>query len=425
MTTHAELLAALYRRGHRGVELGLERVRAGARALGAPHERLRALHVAGTNGKGSTCAMLEAIARQAGLRVGLYTSPHLCRLAERVRIDGAPVDDAQLDDALGRVLSDAPPELTFFETLTLAAFVAFEQAALDVVVLEVGLGGRLDATNLVAAPLAAGITNITVGEDGRDLEHAALLGSTTAEIAREKAGIAKPARPLVVGAMDERATREIVEVARVVGASPIHLCSHDESPRATLPDGSSVLLAPTLSGPHQRRNAEVAAAMACLAAPALRLDSRAIEAGVASAAWPARLERLSLDGRELILDCAHNVDGARVLAAALAQGGHDPARAVLVFGALADKGYASMLRVLAPLARERIYTCPEGRAPASPALLAELAPGLAEPDPARALELALAHAAPGDAVIVCGSIYLVGALRARVLGLASDPIIAL
>ncbi len=425
MPSHAELLTALYRRGHRGVELGLDRVLVGAQAVGAPHQRLRALHVAGTNGKGSTCAMLEAVALRAGLRVGLYTSPHLCRLAERVRIGGEPIAEAALDEALARVLSDAPAELTFFETLTLAAFVAFEEAALDVVVLEVGLGGRLDATNLVERPLATGITNITIGDGGRDLEHAALLGSTSEAIAREKAGIGKRGCPLVVGAMDAAAREVILAVAEERGASPIYVCRGGEDRAALMPDGSSLALAPRLIGPHQRDNAHVAAAMASFAAPELGLGPSDIEAGVAEAVWPARFELLSIDGREVILDCAHNVEGARSLAATLAARGHRPERSLLVFGALADKGFASMLRLLAPLARERIYTCPAGRAPADPSALTEIAPGAAEPSPAAAIELALRRAAPDDTVIVCGSIYLVGAVRAHLLGLPTDPVIAL
>jgi dihydrofolate synthase/folylpolyglutamate synthase len=326
MPSHAELLTALYRRGHRGVELGLDRVLVGAQAVGAPHQRLRALHVAGTNGKGSTCAMLEAVALRAGLRVGLYTSPHLCRLAERVRIGGEPIAEAALDEALARVLSDAPAELTFFETLTLAAFVAFEEAALDVVVLEVGLGGRLDATNLVARPLAAGITNITVGDGGRDLEHAALLGSTSEAIAREKAGIGKRGCPLVVGAMDAAAREVILAVAEERGASPIYVCRGGEDRAALMPDGSSLALAPRLIGPHQRDNAHVAAAMASFAAPELGLGPSDIEAGIAEAVWPARFELLSIDGREVILDCAHNVEGARV-ARGHARGERPPPRA--------------------------------------------------------------------------------------------------
>ncbi|NUP12810.1 MAG: bifunctional folylpolyglutamate synthase/dihydrofolate synthase [Polyangiaceae bacterium] len=422
---HSELLRALYARGHRGIELGLGRVTAAAHTLGDPQATFSALHVAGTNGKGSTCAMLEGIARAGGLRVGLYTSPHLARLAERIRIDGEPVDDARLDHALARVLSDAPPELTFFETLTLAAFVVFHEAKLDVVVLEVGLGGRLDATNLVEAPLATGITSITVGEGGRDLEHEALLGSTTAAIAREKAGIAKRGRPLVVGPVRDDARDAIFEVARERGADPIWTCAGDARETATMPDGSVVRLAPKLAGPHQRANAEVAAAMATHAAPVLGLSKETIERGIANAAWPGRMEEIEVDGRRVILDCAHNIDGARALVEALAAQGHEPASSVLVFGALADKGFAPMLRVLAPLANRRVYTCPSGRAPASPDALSAVAQGEAEPEPARAIHRAIAMAERGETVLVCGSIYLVGAIRAELLGMPTDPVIAL
>ncbi len=433
MTSHAELLERLYARGHRGIELGLDRVRRAARALGDPHLGVRALHVAGTNGKGSVAAMLDAIARESGLRAGLYTSPHLVALRERIRVDGAPLDDAQLDDALARVFRDAPAELTFFETLTLAAFVAFREAKIDLAVLEVGLGGRLDATNLVEAPLATGVVSIARGDDGRDLEHAALLGDSVDAIAREKAGIAKAGAPLVVGPVDPVAREAILDVARARGASPVWSVGADlrvdgegEEVCLVLPEGERVVLAPRLGGAHQIENAAVAAGMAVLAARSeARIGRASIERGIARAAWDGRMETVVARGRTFLLDCAHNVDGARALAAAVSAQGIPPDRTILVFGALADKAWSSMLRVLAPLATRRVYTSPSGRAPAPLEALAATAPGAGFTDVGQALDAAVADASTNDTILVCGSIYLVGEVRARLLDLPRDPVIAL
>jgi dihydrofolate synthase/folylpolyglutamate synthase len=398
-------------------------VRRAADRLGAPQGDLRVLHVAGTNGKGSTSAMLESILRESGRRVALYTSPHLSRVAERLRLDGRPIDDAALDDALTKVFRDAPSDLTFFETLTLAAFVAFRDAAPDVVVLEVGLGGRLDATNLVEAPLACGITSIAKGEGGRFLEHEQLLGSTAVAIAREKAGIAKAGRPLSIGPVDPAARDAVVEVAGAAGAGPIWMC-RGSTAEAPMPDGTVVALRPALAGPHQIDNAEVAASMAVLARE-LGASTATIERGIERARWPGRFERIDAGGRTVVLDCAHNVDGARALAATLASEGHRPEKTVLVFGALADKGWEPMLRILAPLARARVYTCPKGRMPASPEALAAIAPGTSVEDPRRAIDRAIDMADSDDTVLVCGSIYLVGEIRAGLLGIEPDPVIAL
>lgn len=374
------------------------------------------LHVAGTNGKGSTCAMLDSIAQKAGLKVGLYTSPHLSRLTERIRIGGQEVPNDVFDQALERVLADAPHDLTFFETMTLTAFLVLRDVGVDVAVLEVGLGGRLDATNIVERPLATAVTSITTGHQGHNLEHAALLGDSVEAIAAEKAGIAKPGVPLVIGEMSDEARRVILDIADERGAGPICLAPQ-------MPDARQVALTPSLQGQHQLANAAVAAAMAVFAASKLPIRVQHIEEGIASAQWPGRLERLAIAGRQVILDCAHNIEGARAIARALAD--LDPSRTTLLFGALADKSWAAMLQTLAPLASSRIYTLPSGRAPARIDALQAIAPGLGEADPLRAADLAIQHAALGDTVLVTGSIYLVGAVRAHWLGVAPDPVIAL
>ena len=398
-------LAALSARAKFGMTLGLDRVRGALAEVGDPHLGLAVAHVAGSNGKGSTSAMIESIARAAGLRTGLTTSPHLARFAERIRIDGAPIEDDPFEEALARALEAAGGELTFFEVLTVAAFVAFREANVDLAVLEVGLGGRLDATNVVERPLACAITSIS-------LEHTAVLGDTLDAIAREKAGILKRGAPYVLGRLPPEAERAIDDVARAVGAGP----------RWTGP------LEPVdvaLRGEHQRRNAAVASAVAELLAarwPAIR---GAIRRGLDDVRWPGRFEKIALGAHTLLLDGAHNDEGAEALACALEAEGTPPERTTLVFGALADKSFAAMLARIAKLAHRRIYTAPKGRAPAPFEALTAIAPGEIVPEPALAIARAVALAGPDETVLVTGSLYLVGEVRAHVLGLPSDPIIPL
>jgi dihydrofolate synthase/folylpolyglutamate synthase len=385
--------------------------------------------------------------------VGMTTSPHLIRFAERVRVDGQPLTDEAFAGALERVLSGARGDLTFFETLTCAAFVAFAEAKVELAVLEVGLGGRLDATNVVPRPLATAVVTIAEGDgEDRHLEHAAILGGTVEAIAREKAGIFRAGVPAVIGRLRPRARAAVLEVAREVGVSEVLEVVREERPEGTTPVHLSgwgrmfvaipgrlrVATRPGLGGVHQLDNAAVAAALAWCAGQALprMRDESTIGHGILTVDWPGRMERIRLPGREephVILDAAHNLDGSRALARAM----HDvacgrwndaaegPRRTVLVFGALADKAYEPVLRELAPLADRRIYASPEGRAPAPLAALAAVAPGEAIADPARAIDRALELASPGDVVLVAGSIYLVGAIRAHLLGVRRDPPIAL
>jgi dihydrofolate synthase/folylpolyglutamate synthase len=396
----AAALAALYARVPLGIRLGLEPMQAACARAGHPERAFEAVHVGGTNGKGSTCAMLEASARAAGRRTGLYTSPHLVRFAERIRVDGAPIGD----DALTTVLEEAlevGAELSFFETATLAAFLAFRAAGVELAVVEVGIGGRLDATNVLPAPRATAITGVA-------FDHMDRLGDTLGAIAREKAAIAKPGVPMVLGALGPEARGAAIEVAAARGA---RLVTARELP-------SDVWVG--LAGPHQRANAAVAWALGA----ELELSEAARREGTRAARWPGRLEHVdvtdgALAGR-FVLDGAHNPDGARALERAL-----DGERVgALVFGALADKPWRAMLDVLGGVAAPRFYAPPAGRAPADPALLAATLPGAAAPTLREGLRLAL-EAAGGDLVVVCGSLYLVGEARALLLGLAPDPIVAL
>jgi dihydrofolate synthase/folylpolyglutamate synthase len=403
----ARALAALYARVPLGMRLGLEPMREACAAAGHPERAFEAVHVAGTNGKGSVCAMVESIARAHGLRTGLYTSPHLCRFAERIRIDGEPIDDARLAPLLLEVV-DRTPGLSFFETATLAAFVAFREAKVDLAVIEVGIGGRLDATNVLLAPRAAAITRIA-------LDHMDRLGPTLADIAREKAGIAKPGMDLVLGPIEGDALRTILGVAQANGARTT-LASSD--PEAVGFAGSAAI---GLAGAHQRDNA----AIAYLLGARIGASREARTHGIASVSWPGRLETIADEGGPVLLDAAHNPDGALSLAHHLGSSGRSPERSALVFGTLADKDWATMLGTLAPCADHRFYVRPQGRTPTPPSSLAALAPGACAGSLDEALASARRAVGPAGLVVVAGSIFLVGEARALLLGLARDPAVAL
>lgn len=387
-------LEALYARVPLGMRLGLDAMRAACKQFGHPEASFPSVHVAGTNGKGSVCAMVESIARASGLRTGLYTSPHLVRFAERIRIDGEPIRDAELAPLLDQALT---ADLSFFETATLAAFLAFRAREVDLAIIEVGIGGRLDATNVLPAATVrcSAVTKIA-------LDHMDKLGDTLAKIAAEKAAIARPGVPLVHGALPAEALTEVRASADRAGAPCIPATEYAG------PVG--------LSGEHQRYNAGIAAAVASQ----LNLPAAAVERGLATAAWPGRLERIRTAAGDYLLDGAHNPDGMQALVAALRG---EPVGAV-IFGALADKSWRPMLDHLATLDAPRFYVRPGGRAPASLDALQAVAPGTPSPTLAAALAAARDRAAK-RAVAVCGSLYLVGEARATLLGLPRDPVVAL
>jgi dihydrofolate synthase / folylpolyglutamate synthase len=303
-----------------------------------------------------------------------------------------------------RVLEQAlalGPELSFFETATLAAFLAFRESKVELAIVEVGIGGRLDATNVVPPPRASALTRIA-------LDHQDRLGDTLEGIAKEKAGIAKKGAPLVLGPMTADVRGAIEDVAATAGASLV-----DAPPLA--PD-----VAVGLEGAHQRANAAVAWQLA----EVLGLDHTARVTGLANARWAGRLETLQTSAPfagTWILDGAHNPDGVLALLEALARG---PEPGAIVFGALADKSWPEMLDLLTRLPAPRIYVAPSGRAATPPEALAAHATGRI----ATSIEAGLDEArgvASGKPVVVCGSLYLVGEARSRLLGLASDPPVAL
>lgn len=423
-------------RAERGVCLGLDRMLEACANLGHPEARFDAVHIAGTNGKGSTAAMLERIFREHGLRTGLYSSPHLGRFAERIRIDGAPVEDEEFADALARAGASSSEQPSVFEALTLAAFVVFARAEVDVAVLEVGLGGRLDATNVIPPPLACAVTSI-------GLDHTGFLGNDLASIAREKAAIAKPGSPLFVGPLPREAIEATRTTALERGASELTWVTLSESTpvpegalrskvsiadnraRVSMPDGAHYNLRPSLEGRHQLTNAAVAATVAHgLRARFPELDA-AIETGVTKASWPGRLERVLVAGREVLLDCAHNAEGIATLCEHLR--GRPPERTLLVFGAVDDKPWRAMLDALAGSASRRHYCIAleptAGRASVTPEALVEHRRGRAHASPEAAITAALADAGLDDLVVVTGSIFLVGRIRSSLLATPGDPVL--
>jgi dihydrofolate synthase/folylpolyglutamate synthase len=416
MREHPVLAAAAMH----GVRLGLDRMRRFMRALGSPHERYPIVHVAGTNGKGSVCHMVASVLQEQGYRVGLYTSPHLQRVNERIKIDGLEIGDRALDALLQRVaelgqslgrdliaLEGEQEALTYFETATAAALLHFAEAEVDVAVVEVGMGGRLDATNIVR-PVVTAITSV-------GLDHTEVLGPDVASIAGEKAGILKPDVPAVVGGVPADALRVIRSMAQtrgsrlVVYGEDFHLLRDGAGFAWQGPCSKRGGLSVGMGGHHQVDNAAVALAVLDLLPLELACDESAVRAGMASARVAGRLEWLAPD---ILVDAAHNVDGAVTLAAYLRSRSERPRRTLLL-GASQEKDIRAIGALLAPHV-DRILTtaCSHPRAMA-PANVAAALEGLSIPVmPAGPIEQALPLArAGGGEVVAAGSIFLVGAVR--------------
>ncbi len=388
-----------------GIKLGLENISALLAHLDHPERAFQTLHIAGTNGKGSVTAMADAALRAAGHRSARYTSPHLVELNERFVIDGRPVEDDALVDAIEdmrgaigtlRAAGTLEVEPTFFEATTAVAFELFRRAAVEVAVIEVGLGGRLDATNVIT-PVAAAITSI-------GFDHEQYLGTTLREIAVEKAGIIKPGVPLIVGHLPAEARQAIEEIALARSAAIVAADEHTLSRYGDLP------LA--LRGAHQRDNAAVAAALLEIAdARGVRVAREAVRAGLTNVTWPGRLDlRRFADGREALLDAAHNPDGAATLAAYLREAWPD--KPPLVFAAMRDKDVRGMFRALLPAVGSLVLTRASNPRSADPVVLAqqarEVAPALPlmiEPSRTAALDAAWRQSAR---IVVAGSIFLLG-----------------
>jgi dihydrofolate synthase/folylpolyglutamate synthase len=391
-------------------KLGLERIRAVLQALGRPQDRLRFVHVAGTNGKGSTCAMLESALRAAGFRTGLFTSPHLSQPTERIRIDGIPISADRFAAAFDRVhaVNALDNHTTYFETVTAMALLVFAEERADMVVLEVGLGGRLDATNVVSPELCV-VTPV-------DFDHEAFLGKSLEAIAGEKAGILKPGvpavfarqRPEAARVLDQRAAELSIPVARTADWIVRDLDLDARGSRFLLSGERHLHIACPLAGEHQVENAVTAAvALACLG-----IADSAIEAGIARSRWPGRLERVS-ERPEIILDGAHNPSGARALAAYIDRFyGHRRVR--LIYGAMRDKAIDEISGILFPRAQQVIVTAPQQARALAPEALRDIGghPNLRTAPTLRDALALVEDASPQDVIFVTGSLFLVAEARA-------------
>lgn len=382
-----------------GIKLGLEGPKRLLKEyLAFPDHGVKVIHVAGTNGKGSTCAMIDAISRAAGNRTGLFTSPHLIDYRERIRVSGQeiPEDDcaAMLTELRG-LCAELDPHPTFFEITLALAMRWFRERGCEVIVLETGMGGRLDATTAVPADVCA-ITPI-------DLDHMQWLGETIEQIAVEKAGIFVEGKPAIC-APQEASVRRVLEKEANERRSALRFI---EMPLEGYPIA--------LPGTHQRWNA--ALAVECLHAAGIRLDYGTLHHGLSTVRWPGRFELLTHEGREVILDGAHNPQGAKALAQTWREQYRDR-KAVLVFSAVAAKDVKGILALLAPLAAE-IHICPVDTPRALPAeeIAASLPPGALEHHCHSNFDAALTAALRTQGpVLIAGSLFLVGEAKARLQG---------
>ena len=410
---------------HFGIKLGLENIAALCADLGDPQERFPSVHVAGTNGKGSVSAMLAEVLRRQGFRTGLYTSPHLARVEERVRVDGAAVAPKRFRDLVARLKATIDGLMaegrlvyhpTYFEVLTALAVLHFAESKVDVAVLEVGMGGRFDATNVVR-PLVSVIT--TIAKD-----HERHLGTTLRKIAFEKAGIIKPGVPVVCGVRGGEALREIRRAARERQAPLIEAFGRGRELEVR-PAGRGFRFAysgergryaftPGLAGRHQGANAAVAIAVAEVLARTWKpIEKRAVLAAVRETRWEGRLETVSRRP-PVLLDGAHNVEGVTALAAHIRETIRKPV--VLVFAAMHDKDLRAMTRALFPLCETVVLSRVPYKRSASPEELLAAAPPfkgrvILESDTRRAVRLALEASRGRSPVVIAGSLFLIGEVK--------------
>jgi len=400
--TYAEAVQFLYGLQMFGAKFGLENTFKLAALAGNPQAKLRFIHVAGTNGKGSTCAMLDSIYRAAGLRVGLFTSPHLVSFAERIQVNRQLISEAnivrlvtKLQPLLKEFPADAHP--TFFEVVTVIALKYFAEQKCDLVIWETGMGGRLDSTNIVT-PLVSVITNV-------ELDHQKWLGNTLAEIAAEKAGIIKPGVPVITGASQPEAIDVITKTARERNSSLTQI-NFTETKTPPLDKINLPLL-----GEHQRLNAALAITTARVLGSQIPVSEDAIRAGLSQVEWPGRLQQIKAkSGQTILLDGAHNPSGAMALRDAIAK--HFPGKKpALILGILQDKEWASICEILAPLAQKLFIVPVSSERTTAPE---ELERAIRKANPGakvvvwNSLTQALEATAQDSFVVITGSLYLVG-----------------
>lgn len=422
MDKYSETLETIYRLRGGMIDLRLDRMDRALALFDHPEKQFPSLHIAGTNGKGSTSAMLHAVLSQAGYRTGLYTSPHLASFTERIRIGDREITPDEVVALAGEIrgrIESAGVQLTFFEFVTAMAFIYFARRALDVAVIEVGLGGRLDATNVIT-PLACAIT--TVSKD-----HEAYLGPDELSIGREKGGIIKPGVPVACGKVSAPVAELLAGIARERGAQAYFLGS--DFGFSLKNEGlfdytgikqhySNVELA--LRGRHQRANGSVALAALELVQDRLPVGEEALRRGLQTVRWPGRLE-VMLEQPTVILDGAHNTEGVRALIDEMNELRRGR-KVRLLFATMADKEWQLMLRALAPAVDEIVFTRVQMERSADPRQLAEYVGGRtprAIEDSRAALRAVLSEAAPQDIVLVAGSLYLLGEVRPMLVDIAA------
>lgn len=420
--TYPETLQHIYALSRFGIKPGLDRITRLLGALGNPQDAFATVHLVGTNGKGSTASFLAAILNAGGYRTGLFTSPHLISFTERIRIDGAEIDELSVVRLTERVMKAAPEESTFFEIITALAVLHFAEQGVEVAVFEAGMGGRLDATNALNGLLAL-ITSIS-------LDHTEYLGSRIGEIAVEKAGICKAKAPVLSARQHPEAARVIARHAREL-ESPLYLCG--EHFDAVWEEGklnyrglalSLDGLSPGLSGLYQSGNAALALAGAeLLSGAGFPVAPEALRLGVERASWPGRMELFPGEPR-VLLDGAHNPAGAQALAQALSL--IPRGRLFLVAGVMGDKELSGILSPLLPLADQVFAVAPAIERALPAAQLAAFCRGagavaLEAGSVAQGIALARAAADANDLVLVCGSLFTVGEARSVLLARDFEP----
>lgn len=412
---YEELVRELFPRLTGGIRWGLERTRALLSAVGDPHTAYATIHVGGTNGKGSVAATIAGILHAAGHRTGLYSSPHLTTFRERIRIDGTPIEEAALLAAAERLWPHIrATEPSFFEATTAIGFLALADAGVDVAVIEVGLGGRLDATNVIA-PVLSVLTNVS-------LDHVQLLGNTVEEVAREKAGIIKPATPVITAETDPVVLEIFRARAQELGTT-LDVMPESEPQDVEVTAAGTVLTAATehygavrlrtpLIGAHQARNVALAVRAVDRLEDRLRPDAAAIVEGTAAVDWPGRLQLVQSADTTWLYDVAHNEAGVHVLVEALGRLAL-PRPLVLLVGVLGDKNWRAMLGPLQAVADTVVLTVPPTAPPERAWAPHEVAAAVPAPntqvveDFTAALETAW-RAARGGTVVVTGSFHTVG-----------------
>lgn len=414
-TDYAAVQEYLFGLKARGVKFGIDRMHSWIDALGHPERAVPCIHITGTNGKGSTAAMLEAVFREAGWRTGLYTSPHLVRLGERVQVDRQPLTEEEIvaftndlrpiAERVSRFQPDDHP--SFFEFMTAMAFLQFAKRRCEISLIEVGMGGRLDATNVVHPEISV-ITSIS-------LDHCEILGDTAEKIAAEKAGIIKPSRPVVLGHVPESAERVIRAIADQQNA-PVHTI------REAFGEELAGYPTTNLEGDYQRWNAATATLVARVMPPRWKLNEEVIERGLQQVTWTGRWERLNLNGQTLILDASHNPEGADVLEVNLHRLYEETRRSpIIVVGVLGAVRARPLMETICRYAKEVHLVVPQQARACSHQELLALMPsgfrGRVQCTSVAELFPASDRCAVGDredTVVVTGSIYLLGEVLARI-----------